>query len=730
MRAFRLVVFCLFVILLSNFAFALDLKVRVADPSSAVVSGARVAVYAENSRQAIALALSDAQGVATFHNLNATELHVEVLAPGFAPLTLTVTKPGEVTAQLKLAPQGETVVVLASPSPLEAGLTGLNISTLDAATLTTIQPLAAADAIRFLPGVILGDSGNQGGQTSLFVRGGNSDYNKVLVDGVPVSDPGGYFDFGTTSMTAVDRLEFMRGSESVLYGSDAMSSVLQINSATGHTSVPELRFGADGGNFGTAHGYASVAGAKGQYDYNLFGDQFQSNGQGANDDYGNSTQGANLGMQIAPNESLRLHVRHNDSRSGVPGEMFPGLLPATDAWARQNNLLASLVFSLEAPAKWQHQLTVYEYNHKRHDIDLGIDAWRQVPCTYDPVYCPTGFSSIDYPYAAFSDINRFGVRYSGEYWEAKQARTNFGYEFEDENGFIGDTTIPSNNHGLRLNHAVYGEQFVELGRLTAIAGARFVHNESFGNKVVPRGSLTYLLARHGVFAGTRLKGSYSLGIKEPSIEQSFGFTGYGVFPNPNLKPEQARSLEAGVEQKFGSRVGATATYFNSLYTNQITTNGNYSQYINLNKSLAHGAELDLSGRISQSLRLQGSYFYTSTQILASPLGYFPQAAGDPLLLRPKHAGTLLLAYNRPHYGATLGGSFMGRRPDSDFLGLGYTHVPGYARVDAGGWYQVERHVTLYANVENLLNRHYEEVLGYPALTASFRAGMRFRFGGD
>jgi len=259
MRAFRLVVFCLFVILLSNFAFALDLKVRVADPSSAVVSGARVAVYAENSRQAIALALSDAQGVATFHNLNATELHVEVLAPGFAPLTLTVTKPGEVTAQLKLAPQGETVVVLASPSPLEAGLTGLNISTLDAATLTTIQPLAAADAIRFLPGVILGDSGNQGGQTSLFVRGGNSDYNKVLVDGVPVSDPGGYFDFGTTSMTAVDRLEFMRGSESVLYGSDAMSSVLQINSATGHTSVPELRFGADGGNFGTAHGYASDA---------------------------------------------------------------------------------------------------------------------------------------------------------------------------------------------------------------------------------------------------------------------------------------------------------------------------------------------------------------------------------------------------------------------------------------------------------------------------------------
>jgi vitamin B12 transporter len=147
--------------------------------------------------------------------------------------------------------------------------------------------------------------------------------------------------------------------------------------------------------------------------------------------------------------------------------------------------------------------------------------------------------------------------------------------------------------------------------------------------------------------------------------------------------------------------------------------------------MAHGAELDVSGRISQSFQLQGSYFYTSTQVLQAPLSSSPfTEAGAPLLRRPKHAGTLLLAYTRPRYGATLGGAFMGRRPDSDFLGFGYTHAAGYARVDAGGWYQLTHHATLYANVENLLNKHYEEVLGYPALTANFRAGMRFRFGGE
>jgi outer membrane cobalamin receptor len=738
MRAFRLVVIFSFAILISISASALDIKVHVADPSSAVVSGARVAVYAENSRQPLALGESDAQGIAAFHNLKASALRVEVQAPGFAPLTIAVIHAGDITAQLKLAPQSETVVVLASPSPVEAGLTGLNVSTLDSTTITTLQPVSASDAIRFLPGVILSDSGNRGGQTSLFVRGGDSDYNKILVDGVPVGDPGGYYDFGTVSMTGVNRLEFMRGSESVLYGSDAMSSVLQVHTEVGHTKIPELRFGADGGNFETAHGYASIAGARNRYDYNFFGDQFNSNGQGANDYYENSTQGVNLGMQLAPNASVRLHVRHNDSNSGVPGQTDlmgyrpPTLAPATDAWAHQNNLLGSVEFNLAAPAKWQHLLTVYNYNHQRHDTDLGIDSWRQGVCPVDPVYCPTGLYPLDnYPFADKANFNHFGVRYNGEYWESKQARTSFGYEFEDENGFAGYLNAPPLDHGLRLNHAVYGEQFLELGRLTVIAGARFVHNESFGNRVVPRASLTYKVwDGNRIFRGTRLKGSYSEGIKEPSFEQSFGLTGYGVHPNPNLKAEEVRSLEAGLEQKFGSRVGMTATYFNTLFHNQIEDNSSYTQFINLNKSLAHGAELDLSGRLSQAFQLQGSYVYTSTQILYAPLGYDPYATGEPLLRRPKHAGTLLLAYHRQRYGATLGGTFIGQRPDRDFLGYTYKYAAGYARVDAGAWYQLEHHVTLYANAENLLNNHYEEVLGYPALTASFRAGMRFRFGGE
>ena len=98
--------------------------------------------------------------------------------------------------------------------------------------------------------------------SSLFVRGGESRYNKVMVDGVAINEPGGTFDFGTLPLAQADRVELLRGAQSTLYGSDAMTSVVQVWTRNRKHSSPELRFGADGGNFGTANGYASLAGRR------------------------------------------------------------------------------------------------------------------------------------------------------------------------------------------------------------------------------------------------------------------------------------------------------------------------------------------------------------------------------------------------------------------------------------------------------------------------------------
>ena len=182
-----------------------------------------------------------------------------------------------------------------------------------------MQPVAADDAVRFLPGAVVNTAGQRGGLSSLFVRGGDSTYNKVIVDGVTINEPGGTFDFGTLPLTQANRVEFLRGAQSTLYGSDAMTSVVQVLTRTGSTPTPELRFGADGGNFSTANGYASLAGARGRFDYNVFGDQFNTNGSGINDAYSDSLQGANLGAALNDEVSLRaasspLQQPHRTSR--------------------------------------------------------------------------------------------------------------------------------------------------------------------------------------------------------------------------------------------------------------------------------------------------------------------------------------------------------------------------------------------------------------------------------
>ena len=149
------------------------------------------------------------------------------------------------------------------------------------------------------------------------MRGGESNYNKVIIDGVPVNDPGGIFDFGVVPMNNMDRMELVRGPESTIYGSDAMTSMVQMLTATGETPKPQFVFGADGGTFSTANGYASVAGAHGIYDYNFFRDQFNTSGQGINDAYSNSFLGGNVGIRFSHRVALRWRLRRSNNFTGI-----------------------------------------------------------------------------------------------------------------------------------------------------------------------------------------------------------------------------------------------------------------------------------------------------------------------------------------------------------------------------------------------------------------------------
>jgi len=723
-----------FVLLFLPALFASEIRVRVVDPRSAAIAGAQVSVYRRGESTPLQVRTTAGEGVATF-DINASgPLTVEVLAPGFAAAQASVqSSSSTVTVALRIASAFETVTVTATGSPAPGEQTASRVSTLTDEQLTAMQPASIADAIRFAPGAVVNVAGQRGGLGSLFVRGGDSRYNKVLIDDVPVDDPGGTFDFGSVPMAEADRVEFQRGTQSTLYGSDAMTSVLQVFTRSGRTEVPEVRLGADGGNFGTAHGYLSLSGARSRFDYNLFADQFQTNGQGPNADYTNALQGGNIGVQINPRVLFRVRARHSNRRTGVPGEWdFNGarlLGPDLDQRARSSNFLGSADLLISTPSHWQHRLTAFEYTTRRLNEDDVTDPGRD---------CSVRFT--DCPFVTITHINRAGFSYQGDYTPRSWAQTTLGYEFEDENGRFFSSSPPTLK-GLRLNHAAFLQQRVTWKRLLAIAGVRYVHNETFGNKAVPRVALSLLALKGGeLFSGTRLRFSYATGIKEPRFEESFAGPPFSI-PNLNLQAEENRAFETGFEQNFlTGRFSLSAIYFNNLFTHQIEykccDEMFRGQYININRSMSHGAELELKGRLTSHLSLDGAYTYTSTKILDAPL-CTPEnfcdpleETGKPLLRRPKQLGSLLLTYAGSRWGGNLGGTFVGRRPDSDFFGFLIDHSAGYARVDVGGWYAINSRMTAYVNVENALNNHYNEVVGYPALSANFRAGMRFRFGGE
>jgi vitamin B12 transporter len=756
MRCFLLLL--LFSLFSFSAASAADLKIKVVDPQSAVVAGAEVSLLASGDR-IVATQITSAEGIAILSERGSRPYRIKVLAPGFAAETVDVSKEKEteITVVLRLAPASESVVVSATRTPVAEEAAGAEVDTLNGAQLTTMQPIAADDAVRFLPGAVINTAGQRGGLSSLFVRGGESNYNKVIVDGVTINEPGGTFDFGTLSLAQGDRMEFVRGAQSTLYGSDAMTSVLQVWTRTGSTPVPELHFGADAGNLGTESGHVSLAGARGRFDYNAFGDQFNTEGSGVNDAYSDSLQGANVGAALNEKTSLRVRFRHSNNHTGNPGEWsfngydplvpvngfsapFEPLGPNPQAWSQLNDLLGSVELAITAPSGWQHRFTGFDYLYRYYDLDAG-DAQRvnTQNCAFSgpPVPC-----SIDYPSNEVDHINRGGFEYQGDYSERVWAHTTFGYRIENESGFVGDLDYGAQNHGQRLNQDAYAQQELTLGRLGVIAGARFVHDSAFGNTGIPRVALTLQALRGGeVFSGTRFRFAYSTGFKEPRLEETFnGLPGPDPFniPNPSLKPERVRAFEAGFQQLFfNGKYEFSGTYFNNLFHDQInyvTMNlpPNFpGEYVNVNQAFAQGAELVLRAKLQPRLWLNTAYTYTSSEYLDNPAPYDPvYDPGQPLLRRPKHSATELLSYLRTRWGANLSGSFVGERADSDFDDFGINHAAGYVRPDVGGWYAVHSRVTMYVNVQNALDRRYNEVVGYPSLPINFRAGMRFRVGGE
>jgi len=672
----------------------------------------------------------------------------ESFVPHDVTLDLSVGQTRKLDLRLELERLSSSVVVTSQAEPALAQETSDAVTVVTREEIEKRQAVSLTDVILYTPGISIDRTGPEGGLAGIFINGGNSYDTKVLVDGTTVNLPGGTFDFSNFTLDNIDKVEVVRGAESALYGTDAVSGVVQVFTHRGETRVPAVSLFTEGGSFGTARGGAQLSGLLGSFDYSGAASYFTTDGQGPNDSFRNRTVSGNLGYSFSETNRLRFALRNNTSEAGIPGQTLltpPSLHQINDL----HDFSANARWEFTSGARWHHQVSGQESYHHVFTANpiqsfFATDPFAGCPQTNAAAVPTTEFCDFTSP-GAKSEYNRASVNAQSSYIARKFTATA-GYQYEIENtdiSFLGIGHLRRNNQGGYLDF-----RYLPVARLSLDFGARAEANGSFGTRVVPRAGAS--LALHygsGLFGDTRYRLFYGEGIVEPRFDQNAGSS--PCFPgNPELKPEASKTWNTGIEQKLaGDRVKISAEYFSSrLYDIISFTSCSpfspctvpqppgcpafWGNFFNTDLARARGTNIVVEARPVRCLMLAGNYSHDDTRVLVSPNAFDPaEIPGNHLIRRPPNSGSLTLMSSFRQFNFTAAGYFSGVRTDSDFLFLGLTRNPGYARFDLAASYAIGRGISLYARATNVFDKQYQDAIGYPALGRDFRAGVNYRFSG-
>ncbi|MET0554974.1 MAG: TonB-dependent receptor [Vicinamibacteria bacterium] len=637
---------------------------------------------------------------------------------------------GETRLDLSLAPAAvrEHVLVSATRSEAAASTLGNAVSVLDRERIDERAASSALTLLQDLPGLATARTGALGAQGSVFVRGGESRFARILVDGVPVNQPGGAYDFGSTLPLEYERVEVVRGAASSLYGTDAMAGVVHFVTRRGD-GPPSVRLEGEGGQNDWWRGQAATAGHAGALDWNAGLQRLQTDNDAPNTAFEQTAGALNLGASVGSAGTLRLVGRAESSTTGTPGQTAFGR-PDLDAIFERDDRVGGASFRW-AGARVSHLFRAGLAQTRQLSLN-PLDSGSFTP-SYAGASAPFPQSDFTNPLGFQTDLDRTSFGYQAEAQVGARHLLTLGGDVERETGELGSRADEEFLSPTRTNVGAYLQDRVVLGdRVYATVGGRVEHNDSFGTKVVPRAAVAWRVVP-GTDA-TTLRASGGAGIKEPDFYQSYGLSFFSK-GNPDLKAERSRTFDVGVEQRLaGGRVAVEATYFHHRYLDQIaytlldleTFQGSYT---NLGETRAHGFELELNAAPTPSLTLSAHYTLTAGRVLVSTSDFDPVYAVDqPLLRRPQNQGGLSARWTRGR--VTLGATLLavGERADSDFAGLALDENEGYTRFDARARVRVTRQLEAFVVGENLADRVYMEALGYPALGRVVRAGLRFRTG--
>jgi vitamin B12 transporter len=764
---------------------------KVVDPLGNPVPDAKV-VLLQNSRE-VAHTRSTADGSFDLA-VPASGLYTpRVEASGFAtqslaPVFVASGKSEELNVSLHIGSLPQQVVVSATGTPAPESQVGASVTLIDSNQIQLLNKLDVLEDLRLVSGAQIVQTSQRGGLTSLFIGGGDSNFNKVLVDGIPVNSIGGAFDFGQLSNAGVNSVEVLRGSNSVLYGSDALSGVVNITSSRGTSAIPEVKYSVDGGNFRTLNQDVSLGGAFRQFDYFSEFSRFDTQGSYPNESFHNATVSANLGWDIAPTTGVRVTVRHTTAEVGSPNAIdFYGI--SDDSTQRNQNTYVGGTAQQQTTDRWHNSV---QFAFAQFDSLFVNPSPTGQP--FDPFgtgepnyvgnlvtikgangYSVTGQAILDF-FGTYPEI-------SPDYEARRSVYAQSEYRiFHDWTGVVGFRYEHEDGEGItRNNYSSFLEGHGNVGhRLFVTGGVGLENNAVFGFAASPRISAAYYLRRPSVsrfFGETKLKFNFGKGIKEPStFEQSNALIALltppqvAQFDVSPVGPERSKTSDFGIEQRlWNGRAIVGLTYFYNRFYNLISfldpsdlvsigvppaaaAAAPFGAYVNATSDRALGTELESKIDLGHGLVFQGAYTYLDAVVTKAfgapainpsfpniPIGAFSPLQGARPFLQAPHSGNLMLTYSRKRFNAAFSGYLIGRRDDSTFLEDGFfgnslllpnrNLAPGYQKFDLSAAYSVTSYARIYTSIENLFSEHYQAAFGFPALPFTIRTGVTFTLGG-
>jgi vitamin B12 transporter len=588
------------------------------------------------------------------------------------------------------------VVVTASKIEESVEQTTSEVTVIKGEDIKKMDVVFLPEVLKKIPDLSIVQGGGDGKVASVFLRGADPKNTLVLIDGVKVnSNTTGGFDFSAFPVADIERIEIVKGAQSTMYGSEAVAGVINIITKKGE-GKPTVSASFEGGSFGTYYPSLTVSGSEKSFTYRVTGSYFNTEGISAakdgseKDGYRNAFLSWKLGVKPTENSELEIFGNYSYARSELDDFDFISgrAVDALNYVQRGNNFLLAARGKLYLFDKWEQVLTVSTYRDS-----LTFSDPNNVFNNFDTLNTR---QLIDWQHNLYL-LNTLTLTAGFEY------RKDGGENQSSSGGF--DDTI--NNKALYLN----GILKLLGNNLIFNAGVRYDDNDMAGSKITYRFGASYDFKDAGLLFRT----SYGTGFRAPSFNDLF-FPFYG---NPNLKPEDSKSFDAQVVKTlFRNTTSLSLSYFWQDYTNLIQADPLTFTAANIARASVQGVEANLSVRPLEGVEVRAGYTYLDTEDKDTHL---------PLIRRPVNKFTGSLGYSTGTLSVLADYIYVGSRYDSTRAAQTGTKLAPYSLVNLSGNYRVYKNFTLFARIENLLDKDYEEIFSYGTKGISFYGGMRVTF---